>query len=83
MGREAFPEAARRLIAEGRPASTPALAVENAGSPEARLISGDLATLPARLAAAECSGPVVILVGEVAARAKPDAVEALKRAASF
>ena len=83
MGREAFPEAAKRLIAEGRPASTPALAVENAGAPEARLISGDLASLPALLAAADCSGPVVILVGEVAARAKGAETEAPRRAASF
>lgn len=81
MGKAALPAAAKRLIAEGRPASTPALAVENAGAPDARLITGTLETLPAALVAADCSGPVVILVGEVAARAKRSIVEPEVRAA--
>ncbi|WP_374469401.1 uroporphyrinogen-III C-methyltransferase [Phenylobacterium sp.] len=61
---------AERLMAEGRRPATPALAVENAGRPEARLVRTDLAGLPAAVAAAAFEGPVLLLVGEVAAQAK-------------
>ncbi|HTI66275.1 MAG TPA: uroporphyrinogen-III C-methyltransferase [Caulobacteraceae bacterium] len=64
MARDACAAAAARLIAEGRDPTTPAVAVENAGSRSARIIKGDLSDLPARLAAAACEGPVVVLIGE-------------------
>jgi uroporphyrin-III C-methyltransferase len=70
MGREALLAVARRLIAEGRAATTPAVAVESAGSPAARLIRGTLETLPASLEAAACDGPVMIVIGEAAALAR-------------
>jgi len=70
MGRDALPAVARRLVEEGRPATTPAVAVENAGSPAARLIRGTLETLPASLKAAACEGPVMIVIGEAAATAR-------------
>jgi uroporphyrin-III C-methyltransferase len=69
MGRTALPAVAAKLIAEGRSPSTPAIAVENAGRPEARVLHGKLETLAARLAAQRLDGPVVIIVGEVAAKA--------------
>ena len=69
MARDACGAVARRLVEAGRSPRTPAVAVENAGSPTARLVAGDLSTLPARLEAAGCEGPVVVLVGEATARA--------------
>lgn len=66
MARDSVAQAFARLIAEGRPPATPALAVENAGSPAARGWRGTLSSLPARLAAAVPDGPVVVVVGEVA-----------------
>ncbi|WP_369061807.1 uroporphyrinogen-III C-methyltransferase [Caulobacter sp. 73W] len=68
MGRSKLGEASQRLIAAGRPAGTPVLAVQNAGRSDARTVSGTLADLPGRLAAAKLDGPVVVIVGEVAAR---------------
>lgn len=57
-----------RMIAAGRPASTPALAVESAGGAEARLKRGTLDQL-ADIAASASGGPILIVVGEVAAQA--------------
>lgn len=70
MGRDAAGPVAARLIAEGRSPSTPALAVENAGRPDARLIRAPLSDLAEVLAAAAPTGPVVILVGATAQRAR-------------
>jgi uroporphyrin-III C-methyltransferase len=75
MGRTALPAVAEKLVAEGRSPQTPAIAVENAGRAEARAIYGTLATLPGLLAAAEADGPVVIVVGSVAAQAAVQASE--------
>lgn len=83
MARDAAEAAAARLMAEGRSPSTPALAVENAGRPEARLIPATLATLGAAVANEALSGPVLLVVGEVAAMAR-HAVQAppIRRSAS-
>lgn len=83
MARDAAHAAAARLMAEGRSPSTPALAVENAGRPEARLLPATLATLGAAVAAEAFSGPVLLVVGEVAAMAR-QAVQAppIRRSAS-
>lgn len=59
---------ARRLIEAGRPPSTPALIAESAGGPEARIEVSTLLDLT-RHAPSEADGPVLIIVGEVAARA--------------
>ncbi len=69
MGRDSAGEAAARLIAEGRAPSTPAIAVENAGRSEARLIHARLDGLGDAVAAAGVTGPVLLVIGEVAARA--------------
>ena len=70
MGRDCAGIAAARLIAEGRAPSTPAIAVENAGRPEARLIRSRLDRLGETVAAAGCTGPVLLVIGEAVARAR-------------
>lgn len=70
MARDAACAVAARLMAEGRAAGTPALAVENAGRPEARLISARLDGLGQAVENAGFDGPVLLVVGEVAARAR-------------
>jgi uroporphyrin-III C-methyltransferase len=75
MAREACAAVTKRLIEQGRSPRTHAIAVENAGAAHARLIRADLESLPARLAAAACTGPVLLVVGEVAAMAKDLATE--------
>lgn len=67
MGRDSAGPVARCLIALGRDPQTPAVAVENAGRPNARLIEGSLATLPEALAAQGPDGPVVLIIGEATA----------------
>ena len=69
MGRDCAAALAEALIAQGRPASTPALAVENAGSPQARLSRGRLRDL-GEFAAGTSGGPVLFVIGEVAALAR-------------
>jgi len=68
MGGGAAAELSARLIAAGRAASTPALAVESAGSPKARLRRGTVGEL-ARLVEDGEGGPVLLVIGEVAAMA--------------
>lgn len=70
MARDSIQALFDRLIIEGRPARTPASAIENAGSPGARLFTGNLLTLPALLNEAAPDGPVMVVVGEVAAKAR-------------
>jgi uroporphyrin-III C-methyltransferase len=67
MGRDSAGPVARHLIALGRDPETPALAVEDAGRPNARLIEGTLATLPDAVAGHAPEGPVVLLIGEATA----------------
>ena len=69
MGRDSAGEAAARLIAEGRAPSTPAIAVENASRPEARLIRARLDRLGQAVEAAGFTGPVLLVIGEAAGRA--------------
>lgn len=83
MARDACGPVADRLIAAGRSPATPAIAIENAGSTTARLIASDLAGLAARLAEAAPTGPVLLVVGEVAALAQiaTEMTEPARRAA--
>jgi uroporphyrin-III C-methyltransferase len=82
MARDAAAAAAARLIAEGRSPQTPALAVENAGRPDARLLPATLADLGGAVAAAGFEGPVLLLVGEVAAQARGYEAAGSRRSAS-
>ncbi len=77
MAGQAAREVAARLTANGRSPSTPALAVENAGRPEARLVRCELAGLADAVEAAAFEGPVLLLVGAVAAHARKTGAEPL------
>ena len=70
MGRDCAGEAAARLIAEGRGPSTAAIAVENASRPDARLVTSRLDRLGEAVAEAGFTGPVLLVIGEAAARAE-------------
>lgn len=80
MGAAAAGAIRDRLIAAGRSAATPILAVENAGRPAARLFTGVLGGL-AETVPADLDGPVLIVVGDVAAQAV-EAAPALTELAS-
>lgn len=69
MARDQAGAVAAQLMRHGRSASTPAVAVENAGHPSSRAILSTLGSLAAALDAARPTGPVVLLIGDVAARA--------------
>jgi uroporphyrin-III C-methyltransferase len=68
MGGGAADELGRRLIAAGRSPVTPAAAIESAGSPDARFRLGVLGDLGGLVADAR-GGPLLLVVGEVAALA--------------
>lgn len=82
MARDAAGAAAKRLMAEGRGPETPALAVENAGRPEARIISTNLRSLGEQVANAAFSGPVLLVVGEVASQARAAYAPSLRAASA-
>ncbi len=65
MGFQNLPEICARLVEHGLPASTPAAIVQQGATARQRVVTGDLATLPARTAAARLHPPTLILVGEV------------------
>lgn len=71
MGREAVGAVAERLMALGRSPATPAIAVENAGRPDARAIRARLDGLGAALAEAAPEGPVVVVIGEAVVATAP------------
>lgn len=84
MGRDQLGAVAAELMAQGRHADTPAMAVENAGAPHANAIVTTLGAATEALAAASPTGPVVVVIGDVVARAEVWSGEALpsaKRAA--
>ena len=65
MGLTTFPEIARELIARGRSADTPAMAVRWATRADQETLVGTLATLPALIAERGLRPPATIVVGEV------------------
>lgn len=69
MARDQVRDVAGQLMGEGWPGRTPAIAVENAGHSQARGVTATLETLAQALDAAKPTGPVVILIGDVTARA--------------
>jgi uroporphyrin-III C-methyltransferase/precorrin-2 dehydrogenase/sirohydrochlorin ferrochelatase len=56
---------AAAALARGLDAATPAVAVANATRPDETVIGATIADLPARLAAAEVAGPVIVMIGRV------------------
>jgi uroporphyrin-III C-methyltransferase len=69
------------LMRAGRAPATPCLIVENAGSERASTAAGSLATLGADVARAGFAGPVLIVVGPVAAMARVNETLVVARAA--
>jgi uroporphyrinogen III methyltransferase/synthase len=65
MGLVNFPAIARELIAKGRSASTPAMAVRWATRPDQQTLVGTLGDLPEKVAALK--PPATIVIGEVVA----------------
>jgi uroporphyrin-III C-methyltransferase len=70
MARDSLSTVVTALIEAGRSADTPTIAVENAGRPGARAIGCQLGDLAQRIGAAEWTGPVVVIIGEVSAMAR-------------
>ena len=71
MGLSMAPEIARRLTQAGRSPTTPALIVENASRADERRVATTLGSLAD--AAAQLSGPALLIVGESMALARTDA----------
>jgi uroporphyrin-III C-methyltransferase len=71
MGAGEAPAIAAALLARGKPASLPVVAVENASLPGSRRWTTTLGELP-RLAGEAFAGPVVLLLGEALAAAAAD-----------
>src|SRR5690242_2984768 len=65
MGLTTFPQIARELMARGRAADTPAMAVRWATRPDQETLVGTLATLPRAIAERGMKPPATIVVGEV------------------
>lgn len=73
MGRDSARLVAERLMIEGRGGDTPVVVVENAGRAEARAETTTLERLGDLVEAAGPTGPTLIMVGAVAAYARPAA----------
>jgi uroporphyrin-III C-methyltransferase/precorrin-2 dehydrogenase/sirohydrochlorin ferrochelatase len=56
-----------RAIAEGLDPATPALAIARTTRSDERIVAAPIADLPARLAEADLSGPVVVMIGRALA----------------
>ncbi len=67
MGAVNMAEIALRLIAQGRAGDTPVLAISNATTPDEHRILSDLAHVAGAVKRAAPEGPVLFIVGEVAA----------------
>src|SRR5580658_3843412 len=65
MGIFAFDEIARVLIAHGRPADTPAMAVRWGTRPDQQTLAGTLATSPGLIHEHDLKPPATIVIGEV------------------
>jgi uroporphyrin-III C-methyltransferase len=68
MGLGRIEETCRALVAEGRPASTPAAVVSHATLPTQRVVTGTLGDIASLARAARLEAPALLLVGEVVAR---------------
>lgn len=65
MGVTRLVELCAKLVEHGLPAATPAALIRHSTLPDQRVLTADLATLPARVAEAELGPPALIVVGEV------------------
>lgn len=64
------------LFSQHGQADTPAAIVQNGTLPSARLVTGTVAELPARAAAAGIGAPAIIIIGEVTRLASPEMLAA-------
>ena len=55
----------RELVAHGLPATTPAALIQQGTTPQQRVLTGDLDTLPGIVHASDVKPPTLIIVGEV------------------
>jgi uroporphyrin-III C-methyltransferase/precorrin-2 dehydrogenase/sirohydrochlorin ferrochelatase len=69
MGLKSLPRVREKLVAHGRPGSTPAALVENGTRRDQRIVVGTLDTLPALAREHALRSPSLLIVGEVAALA--------------
>ncbi|HTF34766.1 MAG TPA: uroporphyrinogen-III C-methyltransferase [Myxococcota bacterium] len=65
MGLKNLPGIAERLIASGRAARTPAVAIELGTTPAQRVVEAPLAELATRVEQARLSAPVTVVIGDV------------------
>jgi uroporphyrin-III C-methyltransferase/precorrin-2 dehydrogenase/sirohydrochlorin ferrochelatase len=65
MGLLALDQLCARLAEHGLPAATPAALVQAGTTPQQRVLTGTLATLPGIVAASEVKAPTLIIIGEV------------------
>jgi uroporphyrin-III C-methyltransferase / precorrin-2 dehydrogenase / sirohydrochlorin ferrochelatase len=73
MPTKTLPELVTTALRAGLDPATPAVAIERATRSGERVIAATVAELPARLAAAAPSGPVVVMIGRVFAEYVEDA----------
>jgi uroporphyrin-III C-methyltransferase/precorrin-2 dehydrogenase/sirohydrochlorin ferrochelatase len=71
MGLAALAEICRQLAAHGLPESTPAAVVEQGTTTRQRVVTGTLATLPARALESALKPPCLIIVGSVVSLHEP------------
>jgi uroporphyrin-III C-methyltransferase/precorrin-2 dehydrogenase/sirohydrochlorin ferrochelatase len=67
MPKKTLAELAAKAIAAGLDPATPSLAISQATRPDQSVIAGGIASLPALLEAKKPSGPVLVMIGSVAA----------------
>jgi uroporphyrin-III C-methyltransferase len=65
MGLSQLPGIRDRLIVGGRSPETPAAAIASGTRPEQRVVTGSLADLPEKVAAAQLVAPALVVVGDV------------------
>ncbi|MDH4325791.1 MAG: SAM-dependent methyltransferase, partial [Betaproteobacteria bacterium] len=65
MGLVAVDQLCARLVEHGLPAGTPSALVQAGTTPQQRVLTGTLATLPGIVAAGEVKAPTLIIIGEV------------------
>jgi siroheme synthase len=82
MGLARIDETCRALVAIGRAPTTPAAVVSRATLPDARVVTGTLEDIAAKVTAAALAAPALLVVGEVVARRVESHARALEGDAS-
>ena len=65
MGLLSLPEICRQLIAHGRDPATPIALIQQGTTPQQKVYTGTLATMPELIKSTEVKAPTLIIVGEV------------------